>query len=163
MGREALALLTVSHFDLQGQVATGSLVVAKDVAPQLQQVFETLFEARFAIERMEPVSRYGGSDDASMAANNTSAFNCRKITGGKGWSEHSYGRAIDINPLRNPYVRGERVLPKEGAAFVERDGSVPGVIVDGDAVVSAFAAIGWKWGGHWAKLKDYQHFSESGK
>ena len=163
VGRQGLALLYVTHWSLEGEAVTGSLVVAKEAAPKLQQVFERLYEAKFVVERMDPVHTFGGSDDASMAANNTSAFNCRKVTGGKGWSEHSYGRAIDINPLRNPYVRGKLVLPKEGQPFVERDGAVPGVIVDGDAVVAAFAEIGWKWGGHWTKLKDYQHFSESGK
>ena len=98
-----------------------------------------------------------------MAANNTSAFNCRKKTGGKSWSEHSYGAAIDVNTIQNPYVRGARVLPPAGRPYVDRDPTVPGLIVAEGAVVKAFRDIGWKWGGHWRSLKDYQHFSASGK
>ena len=101
-------------------------------------------------------------DDASMAADNTSAFNCPAVTGGTGWSEHSYGRAVDVNPVENPYVRGTTVLPPAGAAFVDRH-AAPGVILDGDVVVQAFAAHGWQWGGHWTSPKDYQHFSTTGR
>ena len=109
------------------------------------------------------VEAFGGSDDASMAANNTSAFNCRKATGGTSWSEHSYGRAIDVNPVQNPYVKGSLVLPQSGSAYVDRSRTIPGMIRAGDAVVRAFAAQGWAWGGTWTSLKDYQHFSTTGR
>jgi hypothetical protein len=89
--------------------------------------------------------------------------NCRAKTGGGGWSEHSYGRAIDINPLRNPYINKAKILPPAGRAWVTRDPQRPGLITDGDVVVRAFAGIGWKWGGAWSKIKDYQHFSQSGQ
>ena len=104
------------------------------------------------------------SDDAAMAANLSTAFNCRAVTGGTGWSEHSYGRALDINPLRNPYISSRgTVLPPGGRAFVERDPSVIGVIVEGGPAVAAFDAVGWQWGGRWRTIKDYQHFSASGR
>jgi hypothetical protein len=112
---------------------------------------------------MEPVHRYGGDDERSMAADNTSAFNCRPVTGGSSFSRHSYGTALDLNPLRNPYVKGERVLPPEGRAWLERDGTRPGVITGEGPVVQAFRAIGWKWGGDWRSSKDYQHFSTDGR
>ncbi|MDD9205334.1 M15 family metallopeptidase, partial [Georgenia sp. 10Sc9-8] len=113
--------------------------------------------------RMVPVDAYGGDDGASMAANNTSAFNCRTITGGSGWSEHSYGRAIDINPLANPYVAGSTVLPAAGWAYADRIRDAAGMIHAGDEVVRAFAERGWLWGGYWTYPKDYQHFSTSGR
>jgi hypothetical protein len=97
-----------------------------------------------------------------MAANNTSAFNCRSVTGGGGFSEHSYGTAIDLNPVQNPYLSGALVLPEQGRPYIGRPSS-PGVIHAGDAVVNAFAGIGWKWGGYWNSPTDYQHFSASGR
>ncbi|WP_447924966.1 M15 family metallopeptidase [Georgenia muralis] len=113
---------------------------------------------------MSPVEAYGGDDDASMAANNTSAFNCRAVTDGSAWSEHdAYGRAIDVNPLVNPYVADAYVAPPGSAANLDRDGPGTGMIRDGDPTVQAFAAHGWTWGGTWASPKDYQHFSTTGQ
>jgi hypothetical protein len=126
-------------------------------------VLRDLYEARFPIARMEPIDVYGGDDNRSIKANNTSAFNCRAVTGGTGWSEHAYGRAIDVNPFVNPYVKGSTVLPPEAAAYTDRSRNDPGMIHGDDAVVRAFAARGWKWGGYWSSLKDYQHFSTSGR
>jgi D-alanyl-D-alanine carboxypeptidase len=121
-----------------------------------------MYEARFPIRRMEPVDKYGGSDDASMAADNTSAFNCRPITGTTDrWSNHSYGRAIDINTIENPYVKGGTVLPPAGAAYLDRGDVRPGMIVAGDVVTTAFAAEGFGWGGDYTSLKDYQHFERA--
>jgi len=99
-----------------------------------------------------------------MAANNTSAFNCRAVTGGSAWSQHSYGWAIDINPVQNPYVTSSgTVLPPAGAQYVDRSQKAKGMIRAGDVVVKAFAAIGWGWGGYWSSTKDYQHFSATGR
>jgi len=159
----SLRAVDVSHFGYDGEVHTGRLVVAEDVAEDLVVIMSRLFEAGFPIERMEPIDAYGGDDELSMAANNTSAFNCRPVTGGSSWSEHSYGSAIDVNPLVNPYVMGGTVLPPEGAAYADRTVEAPGMIHDGDLVVQAFAAHGWIWGGTWSSPKDYQHFSTSGR
>jgi hypothetical protein len=112
---------------------------------------------------MEPVDVFEGDDEASMSANNTSAFNCRPVTGGARWSDHSYGVAIDINPVVNPYVRRDTVAPPEGAPYVDRDADVPGMIHEGDVVVDTFADHGWIWGGTWSFPKDYQHFSTTGR
>lgn len=160
---EALRLVRARHWGFDGAVHDGSIVVDAAVADAVVRVLGDLFSARYPIERMEPVDRYGGSDDASMAANNTSAFNCRPATGSSGWSEHAFGRAIDLNPLQNPYVRGDLVLPAQSARYLDRTSTDPGVIHDGDAAVTAFAREGWRWGGHWSSLKDYQHFSPSGR
>lgn len=153
----------MSHWNYAGSVSTGKLVVAAGLANQVVDIFRDLYDARFPIERMELVDKYNGDDDQSMAANNTSAFNCRLVTGGSSYSEHSYGRAIDVNPLVNPYVKGSTVLPPAGSAYVDRSLDAPGMIHANDEVVQAFASRGWIWGGTWSSLKDYQHFSTTGK
>jgi hypothetical protein len=137
--------------------------VATEHAEAMVGVFRALFEARFPIRRMRPAYEYGGSDDASMADDNTSAFNCRAVTGGTGFSEHSYGHAIDINTVENPYIYGERVLPPAGAPYVDRSDERPGMILADGPVVAAFTALGWGWGGSWQRVKDYQHFSRTGR
>jgi len=158
---EELRLLTLSYIDPAGDVQEGQLVVNEAVAEELVAIFRELFDARFPIEKMELVHAYGGSDDASCAANNTSAFNCRKITGSTAsWSNHALGRAIDINPLWNPYVKKELVIPPRGSDYLDRKAHRPGMIQRGDAVMKAFKSRGWKWGGDWRRLKDYQHFEK---
>ena len=153
-----LRLITMNYWGFDGQVHVGELVVHRDVADGIVGVFATLFDVGYPIRRMERIEHYGGDDEASMAADNTSAFNCRPITGGGAYSVHSWGKAVDINPVENPYVRGDLVLPETGRPFLDRTSSRPGVIVAGDVVVEAFAAIGFVWGGDWTRLKDYQHF-----
>ncbi|WP_240645839.1 M15 family metallopeptidase [Georgenia sp. SYP-B2076] len=160
---EGLRAVEVTFWGFDGTAHTGVLVVEAAVAQDVTAIMSDLYGARFPIERMEPVDLYGGDDDASMAANNTSAFNCRAVTGGSSWSEHSYGRAIDVNPLVNPYVAGAVVLPTAGTAYADRAQDAPGMIHAGDDVVRAFAARGWSWGGTWASPRDYQHFSLSGR
>jgi hypothetical protein len=153
-----LRIIRMPHWGFDGQVHDGELVVHRNVAADVAGVFAAMFAQRFPISGMVRVEHHGGDDDASMAADNTSAFNCREITGGGAFSNHSWGMAIDINPLENPYVKGDVVLPAAGAAFLDRSDVRPGMIVDGDVVVTAFAAIGFEWGGDWDRLKDYQHF-----
>lgn len=165
--RDDLALLVIPYRDFAGSVKSGRMIVAKsvayDVAAALQQVIDN---TEFRFERIELVDAYGGDDDRSMAANNTSAFNCRATTGGTRLSEHAFGMAIDINPVQNPYVKDDLTLPPAGSLYDqpdERSAGGTGVIVPGNGVVEAFAAIGWQWGGDWESLKDYQHFSASGR
>jgi hypothetical protein len=162
---EDLRLLTVRHWGFDGSLRGGELVVHHKHAGAVLDVFARLAEARFPIERIELVDVYMGDDDRSMAANNTSAFNCRTVSGRPGvWSQHAYGWAIDINPVHNPYVTGGgRVSPPAGEPYADRSVHRPGMILPGDAVVRAFAAIGWSWGGDWASTKDYQHFSATGR
>lgn len=161
---EELRWIDLRHWDDAGQVVEGSIVIHADHAESLVTVFTALFEAGFPIHSMRPITDFGSDDNASMVANNTSAFNCREIDGRPGvWSQHAYGGAIDVNPLVNPWVRGNRVDPPEGAAFVDRDASVVGLVVSGDVVTQAFAEIGWGWGGDWTSAVDYQHFSHNGR
>lgn len=158
-----LRLLTLSYVGFDGTPGTGEMVVHRDVTRDVVEVFEELYEARFPIRRMELVDAYDGDDDASMAANNTSAYNCRTVAGTDSLSDHAYGRAIDINPVQNPYVLPDAVLPPAGRRFFDLDRSAGaqaprGVVVRGDVVVRAFTSRGWEWGGLW-NAPDWQHFS----
>lgn len=160
---EQLRAVNVSHVGYDGAAHTGRIIVDAGHAERIAAVFRDLYAARFPVERIEPVDRYGSDDQASMRANNTSGFNCRTVAGSSSWSEHAYGRAVDLNPLVNPYVTGSTVDPLEGAPYADRTRTDPGMIHADDAAVRAFAAQGWRWGGYWTGGKDYQHFSASGR
>ena len=161
---EDLRRLDLAYWDYQGAPAVGAVIVHADQAEKVVRVFAALFDARFPIESLRPIAEFGADDDASMAANNTSGFNCREIDGRPGvWSQHAFGGAIDINPLVNPWVRGSLVDPPGGEPYVDRSTDVPGLIRAGDAVTSAFAEVGWSWGGDWTSTVDYQHFSHDGR
>jgi D-alanyl-D-alanine carboxypeptidase len=164
VGPASLRQVRLSYWGFDDQPHTGAIVVHKDVAADVTKVFGTLFAKRFPVRSLEPVSAYGGSDDESMAADNTSAFNCRNaVSSGKpSWSVHAYGKAIDINPVENPYLFGEDVLPPAGREYVDRSPYRPGMAVKGGVLVKAFAAVGWKWNVGGAN-PDYQHFSTSGR
>lgn len=153
-----LRLITMNHWGFDDRLHRGELVVHEDVADDLVTVFGQLFTDRFPILRMERIELYDGDDEESMVADNTSAFNCREIAGGGPYSIHSWGKAIDINPVENPYIKDGIVLPPSGTSYLDREDVRPGMIVDGDVVVQAFAAIGFVWGGNWDRLQDYQHF-----
>jgi hypothetical protein len=159
-----LRLLTVSHWGFDGRVHRGRLVVNRDAAGAMLDAMRSLYRERYPIRQMRLVDAYGADDRRSMAADNTSAFNCRFVAGSAGvWSEHAYGRAVDVNPVENPYVTASGyVSPPEGAPYAQRARRAKGVIHRGGAVVEAFAAVGWEWGGNWPWPKDYQHFSASG-
>ena len=160
---EDLSHVSLTHWNLAGEAVPGEIVVRSDQAERVVEVFRTLFEARFPIERMQLVDDFEGDDVASMRADNTSGFNCREVANRPGhWSLHAFGLAIDVNPLLNPYVHGDVVEPPEGAPFVDRTRRLPGMIEADDVVVRAFAAIGWGWGGDFAGGPDYQHFSLGG-
>lgn len=163
MPPEELRTLELSHWGYDGAVHQGRLVVHVAYAEGIVTVFRDLFAARFPVERMTPIDDYGSDDQASMRANNTSGFNCRFVAGTSNWSEHAFGRAIDLNPLVNPYVKGSSVDPPEGAPYADRRRDDPGMIHGGDAAVRGFAAQGWEWGGYWSNGKDYQHFSATGR
>jgi hypothetical protein len=163
VGPTELRTVRVMYWGFDGRAHDGRLVVRRRVATHVVAVFRRLYAARFPIRRMLPVSAYRASDDASMAADNTSAFNCRFVGGTTRWSMHAYGEAIDLNPVENPYVQGAQVSPPGGRRYLDRTSRRPGMVVEGDVVVRSFAAVGWKWGGRWTSSKDYQHFSTTGR
>jgi poly-gamma-glutamate capsule biosynthesis protein CapA/YwtB (metallophosphatase superfamily) len=159
-----LRYLRMTYLGFDGAVHTGEMVVHEKYAAEVVDVFHRLYDARWPIRRMRLVDDYQGDDERSMAANNTSAYNCRHVAGSTSWSAHAYGAAIDINPVQNPYRTPSAVHPPTAARFAtigrSADARVPlGAIRDGDVVVRAFARIGWDWGGHWPVSTDYQHFT----
>ena len=159
-----LRLLTVLHWGFDGSVHTGRLVVHTSAARPLLSVFRRLYKARFPIRRMRPIDVYGGSDFRSIEADNTSSFNCRRAAGSSRWSQHAYGRAIDVNPIENPYVSGGRTSHPASVGYLDRSRRRPGMAVPGGVLVAAFRSLGWGWGGDWTGgVKDYQHFSASGR
>jgi hypothetical protein len=163
VGFNRLRLLRMTHWGFDGRVHRGRLVVHRDSAQAMVHTMRALFRLHFPIRRMHLVDAYGGDDHRSMDADNTSAFNCRFVSGTSRWSEHAYGHAIDLNPRENPYVTASGyVSPPAGAPYADRSRRVPGLIHRQGPVVEAFAEIGWEWGGNWSWPKDYQHFSESG-
>jgi hypothetical protein len=157
---DALAHLTVSHWDFTGAVRPGQLIVAQELAVEILEIFAGLFALGFPIERMDPIDVFAGSDDASMAANNTSAFNFRNVAGTDVLSRHALGAAIDINPRLNPMIIGADVFPPAGAAYTDRSCPQPGMITRPGPVVDLFDARGWEWGGDWSPMKDYHHFTK---
>lgn len=159
---ENLRLLRVDYLGFDGNEHRGELVVHADQALPVVEVFATLLAIEFPIESVIPIGDLPEDAEESPDYNNTSAFHCRFVEGTTRWSQHAYGRAIDINPFQNPLVDGDRIWPTGAAAYLDRSRDEPAMIQSGDEVVEAFAAIGWPWGGYWQSLKDYQHFSATG-
>jgi hypothetical protein len=158
-----LRLVELSYHGFDKERHMGRLVVHKDAVRAVKRAFRSMYRRGFKIRKMYLVDRYDANDRRSMRADNTSAFNCRTVAGTNRWSEHAYGRAIDINPVENPYVASDgTVTPKKGAEYADRSPRRRGMIAAGGATVRAFERVGWGWGGYWSSAKDYQHFSASG-
>lgn len=188
-GMSHLRLLHISHYDRYGKPTVGELICNKSIAADLLDIFRELYKAKYRIERMETVDHYDGDDDRSMAANNTSCYNYRTMTGStKRLSKHAQGLAIDINPLYNPYVAPSKtsnpsktsktsktsdpsdpskaiVKPESGRPYAFNRDKVTepwqgAIIRRGDICHQLFIKHGFKWGGAWKSLKDYQHFEK---
>jgi hypothetical protein len=161
-----LRYLRLTYRDFNGRDARGEMIVHKEVASEVAQIFGELYEAGYPIRKMRLVSDYKGSDWQSIEADNTSAFNCRKATGSKHWSKHSYGKAIDLNSIENPYIsRSGHISHKASQQYRKRvhrkhTAADKAVLLKNDKAVHIFKKYGWKWGGDWAGVKDYQHFSK---
>ena len=154
-----LRYLTMTYFSTDEVGREGEMVVHKDVAEEVVEIFKTLYENNFTIESMNLIDDYNASDDLSMVANNTSAFNCRNVPRTTRWSRHSFGKAIDINPVWNPFIDKGVVYPKEAEKYANRSLNHEGMIYKNDVIYKAFISRGWEWGGDWTKsMQDYQHF-----
>ena len=160
---ERLRWLRVPYYDWDGVPQTGDLVVRSIAVPAVSEVFRRAFVARFPIRRMQTADVFLGDDIAAMVADNTSAFNCRKVTGNPyRLSRHSYGDAIDINTVENPYVTKKKVYPRAGRAYLDRWPPQKGMITPKGPITRAMTAVGWEWGARWT-YPDYQHFSANGR
>lgn len=156
---EDLRHVTVTHFGFDGAVHQGEIVVAADAAESLRTPFHRLFEQRY------PIQVLNVTDGEDVPWDESAAFNCRKKVGDRSqWSEHSYGRALDVNPVQNPYVSSSTIVPDDGRPYADRSRTDAGVLHEGDPVVTAFEAAGWHWGGTWTgRTHDYMHFSTTGQ
>ena len=164
VGLSDLRLITLTYRGFDGRDHNGRLIANRDAATALVAVFRRLYAARFPIRRMELVDRYGGDDYRSIEADNTSSFNCRNATGSTRWSNHAYGRAIDVNPIENPYVSGGTTSHPASRPYLDRARHGRGTAYEGGALVEAFRSVGWGWGGTWSgSVRDYQHFSVNGR
>jgi hypothetical protein len=160
----ALRYLRIGYWGFDRRAHLGAMVVAAAAVLPLRRAFATLFAVRFPIRRMRLVDRYGGSDYASIQADNTSAFNCRDATGSSRFSEHAYGLAIDVNPIENPYVYANGTTTHPASRpYLDRGDVRRGMAVRGGTLVRAFDAVGWGWGGRWPLPTDFQHFSANGR
>ena len=168
---EDLRYLKIAYIDFGGKSKIGEMIVHKDVANDVAQIFKRLYYIQYPIHKMNLVSNYGGNDFQSIEADNTSAFNCRPVTGDKNrWSNHAYGKAIDINPIENPYIsrKGTSVHSKSTPYLpskrVHKNNVLPtdrAVLLKNDKAVKIFKDYGWRWGGDWKGVKDYQHFDKN--
>ena len=155
-----LRYVRVLYVDFDGAEQEGELMVHRQVANDVIDIFYKLYQKRYQLASVKLVDDFGqpGDDGNSMRANNTSAFCYRQVTGTKHLSWHSFGAAIDINPLQNPYMNKGRVSPEEAREFLDRKDKRPHMIDHSDYCYKVFHAHGWKWGGDWSGDKDYQHF-----
>jgi hypothetical protein len=157
-----LRVVSVRYWGFDDAEHAGTVVVNQRVAAGVERVFANLLRERFPIRRVEPIDNYGGDDERSLEADNTAGFNCRRVVGGSGgWSKHAYGLAIDVDPIENPYLEHGNVHPQAGREYLDRSNVRPGMATEGGALVKAFAAEGWSWGGRWSGTPDYQHFQIS--
>lgn len=160
IGYEELRYVRVMYIDYEGNEQEGELVVNYQVAEDVMRIFYELYAASYQLCSVRLVDDYGepGDDNISMAANNSSAFNYRRVSGSKKLSWHSYGCAVDINPVENPYINGKKVSPPAGKEYTNRKDKRPHMIDHGDLAYTVFRSYGWKWGGDFSGDKDYQHF-----
>lgn len=162
-----LRYLNLTYLDFQGNKKVGELIVHTMVSKEIVDIFKTLYESKYPIYKMELVSNFNGNDFNSIEANNTSAYNCRNIEGTKKYSRHAYGKAIDINPIQNPYISKKgQIYHKESLKYqirVHKDLNISNdkaMILDTDIVIKMFKKYNWIWGGYWNSIKDYQHFEK---
>ncbi|MGB9702641.1 MAG: M15 family metallopeptidase [Candidatus Kapaibacteriota bacterium] len=152
-----LILLDVEYYSFDNKLHRGQLVIHKNLKDDIQYIFNLIKNKKFPIEKVIPIVKYNWSDDASMADNNTSAFNYRKVAGKNSLSNHSFGIAIDINPFQNPAIYSDGTISPKGASYNTKKA---GTIDEKSFITIEFKKLGWTWGGDWNSLKDYQHFQK---
>ena len=153
----ALCLVDVSYYGFDGRLHGGQLLVHSSVERDIHEIFSLIREARFPLRSVIPIARYDWSDEASMAANNSSAFNYRFIAGTRRLSRHASGLAVDFNPFQNPVVYENGAILPPGALYRPE---APGALTESSPVVHAFLRLGWRWGGHFLHIRDYHHFEK---
>lgn len=163
--RADLRYLRLSHFDAEKNEHVGEMVCNKAIANDLLEIFRELYSQKYPIQRIRLIDDYDAEDERSMRDNNTSCFCYRKVSGTTKLSKHAMGMAVDVNTLYNPYVRTGKnkrriVEPATAVKYVDRNKSFPYKIVKGDLLYRLFIQHGFKWGGSWRTVKDWQHFEK---
>ncbi len=155
---KAQKLLTVRYWSNDGKLHQGQIMVHKDAADDVKEIFKIIEETKFPVGKCIPIVKYDWDDGASMDDNNSSAFNYRTIAGTKKMSNHAYGKAVDINPLWNPFTRRNgSVSPEKGKYDRNREGT----FYKEQRIVKEFKKRGWRWGGEFTSYKDYHHFDKN--
>lgn len=165
VARADLRYLRLSYVDAEGREHVGEMVCNKAIAQDILTIFRELYRQRYPIQRIRLIDDYEASDERSMRDNNTSSFCYRTISGTTKLSKHSQGLAVDVNTLYNPYVRTDKdgrrlVEPSTAVKYVDRTKSFPYKIVKGDLLYRLFLQHGFRWGGSWRTMKDWQHFEK---
>ena len=151
-----LVLVDVEYFSFDDVLHRGQVLINRAAEKDIKEIFQLIKLSKFPIGKAIPIVRYNWNDQASMLDNNTSAFNYRKVKGQKVLSAHSYGLAIDINPIQNPHIKRNKIEPPNSKYDVNKDGT----ILKNSMLVKEFEKRGWQWGGKWKSSKDYQHFEK---
>ena len=163
---DELRVVNIKYLGFDNKTHFGDVIVHKDVAFEVSKIFNELYEISYPINQITPIEKYNGDDFASIEADNTSAFNCRLAEGSTKYSKHSYGKAIDLNPLENPYIYSNGTTShKDSNKYLIRkkiDDTVQSkaLLLNSSEAVKIFKKYGWKWGGDWKNTKDYQHFQK---
>jgi hypothetical protein len=161
-----LRYLRLSYVGFDAQNHIGELIVHKDIAKEVVDIFHQLYDIKYPIHSMKLVSHYQGNDWRSIEADNTSAFNCRNATHSTKFSRHAYGKAIDINPIENPYIsKTGHISHKASYKYTHRKYSTKtpqtkAIITHKSPIYQIFRQYHWSWGGDWHRVKDYQHFQK---
>jgi 5-hydroxyisourate hydrolase-like protein (transthyretin family) len=119
VGRSSLRYLRINYWDYRGYRRRGELVAHASAIGKMAGALAEMYRKKLPIRAMYRVDRFGwssrvhgGDDYRSMAAGNTSAFNCRDVVGKPGVrSPHSYGRSLDLNTWENPYRSRQGTVP----------------------------------------------------
>lgn len=155
-----LSYLKITYWGFDEKTHVGEMIVNKDIAQEVLDIFKEVYHKKYAIEKIRLIDEYEANDEKSMEDNNTSAFCYRTIANTNRLSNHSFGKAIDINPLYNPYIVGKYISPNKSKKYIDRNIVRKGTIKKGDDLYNAFIKRGWTWGGNWRGKKDYQHFEK---
>ena len=161
---DQLRFLHVLYYDFNNEIKDGELICNKQIADDLLEIFSTLYDNAYQIDKIQLIDVYDADDDLSCADDNTACFNYRVVAGSTTLSKHALGMAIDINPFYNPYVTypdgKERISPAGSEVYADRSNDNPHMIRKGDLCYQLFIDHGFTWGGEWKSLKDYQHFQK---
>ena len=162
ISRNELFYLNVLYFSFECELKAGEIICNRKIAKDLCKIFKKLYDRRYMIEKIRLIDNYNADDEKSMSDNNSSCFCYRNIAHTDTISQHSYGLAIDINPLYNPYIAKGRIMPASAEPYADRSRSFEHKIDKHDYCYKVFRSFGFEWGGNWENEKDYQHFYKKG-